>query len=247
MGIPRHGDAQPVDEYLLPEHWCFHIYSYHATLEIDGCTHAIRPGVATLIPPCTRMIYRYEGPSEHVYFHFRPGSGGREVDAAMVFDLAEYFASMDERARKAVAASRLGSAYPQACLWALLCEAVELGKGSTHYGSHHPTVQAAVQHIEQRLAHPISVAQLCREVGVSYGYLTRLFKVSHGLTVGDYVRARRADQASHLLGSTTLPIKAIAKAVGVPDLQQFNRLIHGAHGCSPREHRRLISAGKSPG
>ena len=239
IGIPRHGEASLVDDYLLPDHWCFHIYSYHGILELDGVSFPIGPGSASIIPPGTRMVYRYSGPSEHVYFHFLNRNVGPKVDIDLIFELRDHFAPMDRRARLAVGRARSDTGFPTAMLWSLLCEVVDLqqnrvGQSNLHG---HPAVDLAIRHIEQRLSKPLAVAQLCDEVGVSNGYLSRLFQEYLGQSVLEYVRSRRADQAEHLIRSTTLPIKAIARSVGVPDLQQFNRLMHALKGKSPREIR----------
>lgn len=239
MGIPRHGEAKHYDDYLLPEHWCFHIYSYNATLELDGISHAIHPQYASLVPAGVRMVYRYSGPSEHVYFHFKPGSMGKAIEIPMVIPLGMHYESMDARARHAAGLAGQYPAYATATLWSLLWELADPGFHGVdrQLTDTHPLVNAAVRHIEQRLSGPISVEQLCVEVGVSYGYLTRLFKVWLGVPVSEYVSRRRAEQAEHLLTSTTLPIKVIARTIGVPDLQQFNRLMHRVKGASPRNIR----------
>lgn len=239
MGIPRHGEARVFDDYLLPDHWCFHIYSYPAVLELNGAALEIRPGSCSIVPAGTRMVYHYKGVSEHVYFHFRPAPMGPSVELPLVFDLGEHYALMDSRARKAIGRSMLDSAYPTSTLWSLLCEIADLQSPTTLDKdlNFHPTVAMAIRHIEQRLAKPLTVAQLCKEVGVSYGYLGRLFQEYLGVSVLDYVRSRRAEQAEHLIRSTTLPIKAIARYVGVSDLRQFNRLMHRMKGLSPRDLR----------
>jgi methylphosphotriester-DNA--protein-cysteine methyltransferase len=54
------------------------------------------------------------------------------------------------------------------------------------------------------------------------------------MPVSEYIRRRRADRAEHLLRSTTLPIKVIARSVGVPNLQRFNRLMNETKGAGPR-------------
>lgn len=239
MGIPRHGEAQSFDDYLLPDHWCFHVYSYHATLELDGEPYAIHPGCASIVPSGVRMLYRYQGVSEHVYFHFRPNPSGQSIEIPMVFDLGDRYNAIDSLARKAVGQSMLHPSCANATLWSFLWEFYV--HEEAHVQAHsisHPLVQAAVQHIEQRLGGQLSVAQLCKEVGVSYGYLSRIFNAHLGKPVSEYIRSRRADNAEHLLCSTTLPIKVIARTIGIPDLQQFNRLMHEYKGASPRAIRR---------
>lgn len=239
MAIPRHGETHFVDDYRLPDHWCFHIYSYRAVLELDGEPHPIHPGCASIISPCTRMVYRYEGASEHVYFHFQADDVEPKVEFEQVFDLGDHYAEMDRRARQAIERKTIDSALATATLWSLLCEIAVLqrpGQGNQNLVGH-PKIAVAVRHIEQNLSRHLTVAQLCREVGVSDGYLSRLFSEHLGQSVLSYIRSRRAEQAEHLLRATTLPIKTIARYVGVPDLQQFNRLIHQLKGASPREIR----------
>ena len=239
MGIPRHGEATPTDTYLLPEHWCFHIYSYNATLRLDGVPNLIRPGYASIVPPGVQMGYRYDGTSEHVYFHFQPENSISSVEIPMILDLGIHYDVMDARARLAVGRSANNPSFATAALWTLLWDVAELNQESfdADRANGHPLVNMAIRHIEQQLSSQFSVSQLCSEVGVSYGYLTRLFKMWLGMPVSEYIRQRRANQAEHLLRSTTLPIKVIARTVGVPDLQQFNRLIHREKGAGPREIR----------
>lgn len=240
-GIPRHGEASNTDSYLLPEHWCFHIYGYHAKLELDGDVGTIQPGDASLVPPGVRMVYRYFGPSEHVYFHFKTDLGGRALALPMTLSLGSHYDSMDRRARDAVKRARTDPSYSVAVLWTLLWEYADLstGKSEASLSTHNPLISMAVQHIEQCLALPFSVATLSQEIGVSNGYLTRLFHRELGLSVSNYIRRRRAEQALHLLTSTNMPIKAIARSIGVPQLTQFNRLLKNAYGEGPRAIRSM--------
>ena len=92
--------------------------------------------------------------------------------------------------------------------------------------------------IEQNLAQTLLVSEIATASGVSYGYLSRLFTAELGTDVVGYIRQRRSQRAEHLLCCSTLSIKSIAASVGIPDLAQFNRLIHRTHRCSPSELRK---------
>lgn len=184
------------------------------------------------------MTYHYMGPSEHVYFHFQPTLQGKRHELPLVLSLGSSFQSFDGRARKAVLRARSDANYPLVVLWNLLWDYVDLSNAELVDDNNvHDLVGAAVNYIEQNLSLSLSVKTLCDQVGVSYGYLTRLFRRDLGMSVSEYVRQRRAEQASHLLMSTSMPIKAIARSVGVPSLTQFNRLMHGAFGHGPRAIR----------
>jgi transcriptional regulator GlxA family with amidase domain len=98
-------------------------------------------------------------------------------------------------------------------------------------------VRNAVAQIEMRLHESLSVSEIARSAGVSYGYLSRLFQAAYGVTVVAYLRERRMKRARHLLLDSDLPIKAIAGSVGIADLHLFNKTIRRTFGCSPRQVR----------
>jgi transcriptional regulator GlxA family with amidase domain len=106
----------------------------------------------------------------------------------------------------------------------------------------HPAVDKAQQLIELRLGSPISVADLAEEVDVSLSYLSKLFRKACDQTVAEYIVRRRAERAFHLIANSTMPIKAIAYSVGLPDLQQFNKAIRRSYGKSPRTIREMATA-----
>jgi transcriptional regulator GlxA family with amidase domain len=107
----------------------------------------------------------------------------------------------------------------------------------------HPAFQAASRAIEVSLGSTVAIPTLASAAGVSHNHLIRLFRKHAGTTIADYVRRRRADRAMHLLTQTTLAPKAIASMVGLPDLQQFNKLVRRAFGRSPRQLRADLKQG----
>jgi AraC family transcriptional regulator len=73
--------------------------------------------------------------------------------------------------------------------------------------------------------------------GVSHNHLTRLFGSHLGTTVVGYVRRRRLEEAEHLLRNSTMPVARIARMVGIPDLQAFNKACRREFGQAPRALR----------
>ena len=236
MGLAVHGGpGRPsIDEYRLPDLWCLHLYRYEGELELDGRRFPIRPGCAGIVPADTATVYRYVGPSEHCYCHFRPAAGAPTTEVAAMQDLGRRFAALDERL-----AAALSYSYPperrQAAVWEVLWSLTEPRARTDDEGTHHghPAVERAMDIIERNLARAPSVAELAERVGVSYSYLSKLFRQSTGDSVVGYVLRRRAERGAHLLTYSTLPIKSIAATVGMADLQGFNRLIHRYSGLSP--------------
>ena len=94
-----------------------------------------------------------------------------------------------------------------------------------------------MDHIEARLAEPLSVPEIARRAGLSHNHLTRLFRMHTGDTVVAYIRRRRMARAEHLLRRSTMPIPAVAASVGIGDLQAFNKACRRVLGASPRSLR----------
>jgi transcriptional regulator GlxA family with amidase domain len=118
-------------------------------------------------------------------------------------------------------------------LWDILWQLVS---AQTRAG--HPAVAEAQRLIELRLGEVIYVTDLAKAAGLSQNHLTRLFAAQTGKTVAAYIRDRRVERAAHLLRHSTLPIKAIASEVGIPDLHLFNKSLRAAYGTAPRRLRR---------
>ena len=92
-------------------------------------------------------------------------------------------------------------------------------------------------HIESHLAGTFEVPRIAAAVGISHNHLTRLFRATTGDTVVAYIRHRRMQRARHLLRESTLPIPTVAAAVGIPDLQAFNKTCRRELGAAPRALR----------
>ncbi len=244
LGQAVHGrfGGPSTDKYRLPDLWCLHVYQYEATLELNGCLHRIYPGTASVVPPDTTMVYRYRGPSEHCYCHFRLGdlSEGGEVLIAAVQHVGSKPPEIYRRLSNAATQARHPGPRSQALVWDLLWLLSE--SDNVYEADGHPALLNARRLIEQNLAQPLVISEIARASGVSYGYLSRLFRAEFRTDVIGYIRQRRGQRAEHLLRSSTLSIKSVAASVGTPDLAQFNRLIHRTHGCSPSELRQLVDS-----
>lgn len=237
MGIPRHGEYQRFDEYLLPEHWSFHLYRYGATLSIDGVAHRIAPGFISLIPPGVHHRFDYCGSSEHIYAHFSPVDGALAHEFPCVFDARELAVGFDRRLSLAASLYSVDPSFARATVWSVLLESHYLLNQTQLTRRSHPLVYAAKQHIEQQISGKITIPILCQEIGASEGYLSRVFTRYEGISVARYIRSRRAAIALHLIQNSSLPLKGIARTVGVPDLRLFNRMMHEFYECSPRALR----------
>jgi len=108
-----------------------------------------------------------------------------------------------------------------------------------------PDVQAdritdALRAVDAHLAESdLSLDLVSRAVGVSPSYLSHLFHARVGVCFRTYVRSRRLDRAKELLGTTDLPIKEVAFAVGYRHVSDFTRHVKAAFGLPPARLRWL--------
>ncbi|MEV1248563.1 helix-turn-helix domain-containing protein [Nonomuraea sp. NPDC050022] len=229
-GVGVHGVVGLHDVFRLPDLWQLHLYGYAAELVLDNTTHAIKPGHVSLIPPGAEVHYHYRGRSEHLYAHFRlPGEDERRTVTVMR-DAGDQAPIIGAALRQAIAAVPGTPARASAEVWSVLWRVASLPV----VGSRPAVVAAAIEYIEANLAAPLTVPDVARAAGVSHNHLTRLFRAQSGDTVVAYIRRRRLSRALHLLRESTLAIPAIAAAVGIADLQAFNKACRRELGASPR-------------
>jgi len=238
VGLGVHGTTSDRDVFRLPDLWQLHLYRYCAELTVAGTIHPIRPGHVSLIPPGTQVHYRYRGRSEHLYAHLRLTESGEPRTVPLMQDSGAEMPVLSSLMLQAIAAAPKAPARVTAEVWAVLWRVTEL----TRTGGGHPAVAAAIAHIESDLAGPLGVPAIARAAGVSHNHLTRLFHAETGATVVAYIRRRRLAQARHLLRESTLSIPAIAAAVGIGDLQAFNKACRRELGRSPRAIRGAVGS-----
>jgi AraC-like DNA-binding protein len=247
MGMPRlitcanavHGHL-PVERYFTRGVWVLISYHYEADITVNGHDLVIKPGLVSLFPPDSRLQFRYRGRSRHTYANFTLPKSKAVTTLPMITDLgipfAEFALRMAEMSRWSLPDRQLRA---DARLADLLWQVVDFHRGMISPGSsRHPTLDAAIEFIEEHLAEPLAVSLVARKVGISHNHLIRLFRAGLGETVVGYIRSRRALRARHLLEQTTQPMKTLARLVGAADGHTFNKLVRRELGHSPSQIRR---------
>jgi len=241
MGGSIHGE-RPVDLYRMLGFWSVHLYTYRGTLRVGEDVAPIRPGYASVQPPNMECEWRFdERRCEHLCAHFTfPDAKDTRAGVAvpMIQDLGNEFESFRSDMRHAIGAFGTQPRRSECRMWDILwrlAERVKLdpGSGVRTPALGHPAVIEVVRQIEQRLHESLCVEELAESAGISHNHLTRLFREAFMLTVVGYIRSRRVGRARHLLAATTLPIKAVAREVGIPDPHLFNKTIRKALGGPP--------------
>ncbi|SDS49094.1 helix-turn-helix transcriptional regulator [Microlunatus soli] len=235
-GFGLHGVRDRVERWLLPELWALHLYDWNGELLIGDVWHRIRPGDLSIVPAGTPLEYRYAGPSQHIYAHFRqqPRSAGRRVPT--VQELGHDAAELRARLSRIVAISDEG--HRSAELWSVLWTVATRTPAAAQ--ADHPAVSAAVDHIDRNLAGPLRVTEVARVAAISPSQLNRLFNARYRTSVNGYIQDRRLREANHLLRDTTQPISSIAASVGIADLQAFNKFCRTHFGEAPSKLRAAV-------
>ncbi|NLJ53999.1 MAG: helix-turn-helix domain-containing protein [Intrasporangiaceae bacterium] len=113
-----------------------------------------------------------------------------------------------------------------------------VGGGQSGSGAH---LSMARTFIESRLAGPLSVEVVAREIGVSSRHLARLFTEA-GSTPGRFIMERRMHRAAELLGDPRmnhLSIAQIGEQVGLVQAAHFSRAFKKHFAATPSQWRVL--------
>ena len=89
----------------------------------------------------------------------------------------------------------------------------------------------------------LSLPRLAAQAHLSEFHFARMFRVSMGCTVHDWVAARRLDRARALLRETALPLADIAAACGYAGASHLTRHVKAATGATPGQLRRALGGG----
>lgn len=254
IGMNVHGRIRR-ERYRFDDLWGLHCYRYAGEVTIDGRPVAFSTGQATLTPPDCELVWRFPARAPHHYALFRfPGASPDDhvtVPSLLAPGDAAASARIVDGFERAIACFRGEPARAAAWLWELLWGLALPDRGARSRGSHAasgvpavtssrvpPAVQTALRIIDEELATPLTLSGLARRVGISANQLLRLFHAHCGSTVMAQVRRQRAERARKLLVGTSLPIRDVAAAVGVPDVHRFNKLMRATLGSAPSALRR---------
>lgn len=100
-----------------------------------------------------------------------------------------------------------------------------------------PTVQKVILIIDADITADLSLAALARQISVSAGYLSALFRRETGETLTTFVNRRRVDNAKKLLRTTRLQIQTVAQHCGIVDVHYFAKIFKKYTGITPKEYR----------
>ncbi len=96
-------------------------------------------------------------------------------------------------------------------------------------------------HIDTCFAQPLVMQRLARDAATNQTKLSKAFRDMHGMTIFEYVRSRRMEEARKLLRAGDMSITEIAFEVGYEHSCNFSVAYKRHFGVQPREERGLLN------
>ena len=98
-------------------------------------------------------------------------------------------------------------------------------------------LQASIDFIEQHLDEPLDIEEIAGKAALSPFYFQRIFGAMCGLTVGDYIRARRMTLAAQELVRSEAKVIDVAVKYGYDSPDSFTKAFQRFHGITPSQAR----------
>lgn len=99
-------------------------------------------------------------------------------------------------------------------------------------------IEKAILLFNQNYNHPIDMAAVAKQIGISLSHFNRLFKKITRLTPTQYIAKQRVAEAIRLLDQTELNVLEIAYSTGFRSLSSFYQCFKAYCGHTPNEQRR---------
>ncbi|MDD4311254.1 MAG: AraC family transcriptional regulator [Eubacteriales bacterium] len=103
------------------------------------------------------------------------------------------------------------------------------------------SLNLALKHIEQHLMDETDSEKAARQVGLSRFYLERTFASLTGMSVSEYIRARRLTLAAQELISDDAKVIDLALKYGYDTPESFTKAFTRFHGVTPSSARRMCT------
>ncbi|MBA4293572.1 hypothetical protein C0431_11460 [bacterium] len=238
---PQHifaGDGEFRDnrsEWLQPtQYWTIIYYAHANSVSINSRTFQVQPESIVIFPPGCRGTNAIIGDATYhmsMSFDLPAESGKRYAIPAYLPNAQSYRTSFNKSCFNVVS----DLTFPKAFAWNFM---LQISYDASRLRQNEP-LYAAEDFILRHLSESLRVPQIAEAANTSPRQLLRMFREEHRLTIQEFIRAKRTQEACRLLSTTHRPIKVIAEQIGVPDLAQFNKLIRSQTGTSPRAFREI--------
>jgi AraC family transcriptional activator of pobA len=126
--------------------------------------------------------------------------------------------------------------YPQAALAHLTLLLVAAARLSAR-SPDEPLLATVLDVIEDRFRDTLSLADVAAAVALTPGHLTTVVRRRTGRTVQQWITQRRLQEACRVLSESDLPVAAVARRCGYPDVSYFIKRFRAEYGVTPARWR----------
>ena len=96
------------------------------------------------------------------------------------------------------------------------------------------------KYIEKHFDEKLTLERLAEKCFYSPKYFSRIFKECFGITVSDYIKKTRLEEAKCLLEKTQYTVEDISRRVGYEDTARFYKYFKEMYGITPREYKKSM-------
>lgn len=98
-------------------------------------------------------------------------------------------------------------------------------------------VDLCMDYVSKHYREKFHIEDIARELGLSEGYLSRLFRKTTGVCLQDYIVQHRVERSTGLLSYTDMSIPDISAYVGFPSQSYFGKVFKKYTGTTPLKYR----------
>lgn len=218
----------------------------YGSVVIDDCEYPVTPGDTYLLFPGSRIIHTAaaQDPRRAIWCSFGGMSVARILSSAGISPTSPFLPrEKTEKTRTILEKiySRSGDSTLSADLFrtSALYELLSLIAEGRAPSDRNLFVDRAIGIMESGYNTDLTVADIAAEIGFDRTYFSTMFRHYTGTTPHAYLTALRVSRATALLEDGSLPVSAVAEAVGL-DPRNFSRLLRREIGKSPKQLKSKI-------
>lgn len=99
----------------------------------------------------------------------------------------------------------------------------------------------AAMYVSKHIGEKIYVEDISKELGISYGYLSKIFKDEMGMSLVDYINTIKIERIKELLLNRDVSFEDAGASVGINDVKYLSRIFKKYTGITSGEYRRQYS------
>ncbi len=223
----------------------YYVKNGSATITYEQEKLTLSPGHWYLLPAGFSFTYNCADHLEHIYFHIKLCDFDR-LDLLHSLNYPRFFESFEDPSKLLCSCldskQILDGLKVRQIVYQILLTMIEESGVFMKTREFSPTIERAIQFINQNLSIKLGVGEIAEYVFVSKSTLTKRFKKELGIPVHDYIFNAVMFEAEQLLLKSNLSVLAISERLGFCDQFYFSKLFKKKFGTTPRDHRKNTMA-----